>query len=469
MSIDPSIVSPTVQAMQNAAAVCNAVMGGTVAMREAGARYLPQEPMESEEAYAARVQRSFFFPAFKRAIGAMVGKPFGEPVIPGSDVPPEIVNYTENIDLAGRDLDTFLRSAFEQTLVDGIGAILVDFTNTAAIAKALGKETLTLEDERANNVRPYWIHVPLSAWLGFRVQLVNGVHRLAQFRYLETDEVQDGDFGTKTVKRVRVLEPGKVTVYVKAPDKEEWSIDPELSGPVTMPEIPLVPIYAGRTGFMAASPALEDLAWLNVEHWQSSSDQRNILHKARVPVLFGKALQEDANGKVVLGPNTMLRGGPESDLKWVEITGASIAAGRDDLKDIEEAMCRVAGEVLSRTPGDKTATESRMESREGASQLRAWVWSFQDAVEEALRITAQWIKKPIGGSVAISTDWDDEALGADMVAALTNAEGRIISRDSAIWFLKQKGFLPPDRSIEDEKALIQAESTSGLEPLLGVK
>ena len=35
-----------------------------------------------------------------------------------------------------------------------------------------------------------------------------------------------------------------------------------------------------------------DLAWLNLAHWQSASDQRHILHVARVPFLFGRGLSE---------------------------------------------------------------------------------------------------------------------------------------------------------------------------------
>lgn len=462
--LDPSIVSPAVRAMQAAAQVCNDVMGGTEVMRER-LQYLPQEPMESDEAYSARVKRSVFFPAFKKAISTMVGRPFGEPVVLGEDVPPQIEPLAENIDQAGRDLDSFLRDTFRQTLVDGIGAILVDYTNTASLAAKLGKASLTLEDERANGVRPYWVHVPLSAWLGFRVELLNGVHRLTQFRYLETTEEPDGLFGVKKVQRVRVLEPGSVTVYVKQNDA--WAIEPESSGSVTMPEIPLVPLYTGRMGFMCATPPFQDLAWLNVAHWQSSSDQRNILHKARVPVLFGKGLNKDSNGKVALGPNSMLLADSDgADLKWVEITGGAINAGKEDLETLKEEMARVAGEILSRVSGDKTATETDKEAEAGSSQLLAWVWTFQDAVEEALRLTAKWIGLTDGGSVRIATDWDEDQFGADMVAALTNAEGRILSRDSAIWTMKRNGFVPPDRTIEDEKALIQAESTSGLEPLM---
>jgi hypothetical protein len=40
-----------------------------------------------------------------------------------------------------------------------------------------------------------------------------------------------------------------------------------------------------RCAFGDGEPPLLDLAYLNVKHWQSQSDQDNILHIARVPIL----------------------------------------------------------------------------------------------------------------------------------------------------------------------------------------
>jgi hypothetical protein len=53
--------------------------------------------------------------------------------------------------------------------------------------------------------------------------------------------------------------------------------------------IPFVPLYGTRLAFMMGISPLRDVAYLNVKHWQSQSDQDTILHVARVPILaFGR-------------------------------------------------------------------------------------------------------------------------------------------------------------------------------------
>jgi hypothetical protein len=52
--------------------------GGTLAMREAGHRYLPKWPKEDEEAYRARLHTATLFPAFRRTVNVMGGKPFSK-------------------------------------------------------------------------------------------------------------------------------------------------------------------------------------------------------------------------------------------------------------------------------------------------------------------------------------------------------------------------------------------------------
>ena len=78
----------------------------------------------------------------------------------------------------------------------------------------------------------------------------------------------------------------------------------ETTALAVFPSSPSMPI--GR-GFMTAHPPLMDLAWLNLAHWQSASDQRHILHVARVPILFGRNLTLPEDG-LALGPNRLATG-----------------------------------------------------------------------------------------------------------------------------------------------------------------
>ncbi|MGR5448171.1 DUF4055 domain-containing protein, partial [Vibrio jasicida] len=81
-------------------------------------------------------------------------------------------------------------------------------------------------------------------------------------------------------------------------------------------------------------PPLAELAYMNVEHWQSKSDQQTILHVARVPILFAKMLGDN---KITVGGAAVVKCEDENgDLKYVEHGGAAIEAGRLSLLDLED-------------------------------------------------------------------------------------------------------------------------------------
>ena len=118
-----------------------------------------------------------------------------------------------------------------------------------------------------------------SQILGWRSEVVGGRVRLTQLRIMESAEEADGPYGTKTVPQVRVLYPGGWELWrepAKDSKSREWVKFAE--GRTTLTEIPFVPFYGVRDGFMCGKPALGDLAYLNVKHWQSQSDQDTILH-----------------------------------------------------------------------------------------------------------------------------------------------------------------------------------------------
>jgi hypothetical protein len=102
------------------------LMGGTKAMRAAGERYLPKFAAETQANYNARLGRSTLFNAFKKTVADMTGRVFSKPIVLGKDVPPELVEYAENIDLTGRHLNIFARDVFYDSLQPGIGFIYVD-------------------------------------------------------------------------------------------------------------------------------------------------------------------------------------------------------------------------------------------------------------------------------------------------------------------------------------------------------
>jgi hypothetical protein len=331
------------------------LMGGTKAMRAAGVLYLPQEQAESSDAYRARLLRSTLFNAFRKTVKDMTGKVFRKEIQLGKDVPEQIVTLAENVDNAGRHLNVFARDAFFDAMVPGIGFIFTEMPPPLAAGTGRNGE-VTKADEQAANRRPYLCYIKRDDVLGWKSQIVNGQPVLTQFRIKERATIDDGAFGTVEVPQVRVLYPGRWEIWresTEAADKGKWVKVEE--GTTSLTYIPIAPVYINRTAFMEGEPPLEDLADLNVAHWQSQSDQRNILHVARVPILFMAGFTDDDN--IEIGASRAIRANkPDANMAYVEHSGNAIGSGDKDLQNLEFQMQTQGLQLLVPQPGGKSAT-----------------------------------------------------------------------------------------------------------------
>ena len=258
-------------------ALVAALLGGTKAMRAAGKTYLPQWPGEDDETYKLRLAVATLFPAYARTIDVLSAKPFSKPVTLGEDVPERLKPWLQNVDLAGRDLHSFLSEITQEAMGYGFSGILVDFPKAGNL--------VTKADEQAAGVRPYFVQVHVQNILGWLPKTATSLEGLTQLRLLECVSVPDGDFDTKEIEQVRVLGRGTWQIWRQREtgSKKEWVLHEE--GITSLKAIAFVPVYGKRLGYMQATPPLLELAYTNIEHWQSKSDQQNILHVARVPIL----------------------------------------------------------------------------------------------------------------------------------------------------------------------------------------
>lgn len=412
------------------------LMEGTEAMRAAGTTYLPKFPAESQEGWQARRDCTTLAPGFRDAVDLACSLIFRREVEEGEGVPTDAEEWLDDIDLTGRDVTQFAKDVFQQALTDGIGYILVDYPRVAPGA--------TLATEKAMKARPYLVHIRAEQVLGWRTMQINGKPTLIQFRYQECVTVPDGEFGEKENEQIRVIEPGMVSVYVKN-SNNEWLLDAEASGATTMLEVCVVPVYTGRCGVFMGHPPLLDLAWKNVEHWQSSSDQRNILHVARVPILT----LIGADGDVVLGSKAVLILPVGGDAKWTEHSGKAIEAGRQDLLDLKDEMQQMAGKMLDKG-SVKTATEAGVESTQAMSRIQAWALGLNAALNQAWELAGKWIKTDLG-TLAVNTDLDTSKPDATFLTEMRNAViGGLLSKETYLKILMSAEVLPDGFDLQEE-------------------
>lgn len=452
MSDNPSITLPAVEAMRAYWAVITPLMGGTMAMREAGKALLPQYPAEGDESYKERLRLSTLLPAYSETVGNMTSRVFAEPLQVGDDVPGAIQDMAKDIDRAGNDLNSWAVEFFREGLGHGLCHAFVDHPPTG--------ELKTQADEKAADVRPYVVLVKPEQVLGWRSR--GGV--LTMIRYKEVIEEDDGEFGAKCVEQIRVLEPGKWRTYRSAEKDGGWS--PYQEGTNSLSRIPWVTFYTGRTGFMTAKPPLLELAHLNVKHWQSQSDQDNILHVIRVPILvrIGIQAQFDNQGKPVppefkVGTGQLTDLPKDGNLKYVEHTGQAVESGRTALQDLIGEM-RMAGAKLL-TPekaATKTATQADEEAAQELSPLARMANHFGDCLAQLLQFMADYRSLGEGGTVEMRGNFDvDHMPEVSLPTLVAMANAGMISKETLFTEMQRRGVISDEYNWMDELAKIEAQ------------
>ncbi len=447
---NPSTPANAVTAMHADWNLVEALMGGTKAMRAAGKAYLPMWPGEEQKAYDSRLSVSTLLPAYRETVGNMTSRVFAGPIQLLDDVPANIKDMADDIDREGNNLQVWARDWFAKGLGYGLCHVLVDYTRAEGVR--------TVADEKRAGARPYAIVIHPKRVLGWKAQ--GGV--LTQFRFSEVVPEEDGAFGSKDVEQVRVLEIGSWSIYRKN-EKDEWILHD--SGVSTLPVIPIVTFYTGRTGYMTATPPLMDLAHLNVKHWQSQSDQDNILHVARVPIFtvigYEDVLDETGQPREIkVGSGTALKLPLNGDAKWVEHTGAAITAGRDSLKDLLEDMRMSGAKLLQPMAGTaaKTAKQVGNEADIELSPLEAMALSFQDAMNQMLQLLAMWRGQPDGGACKVNGNFEiDYAPEVSLPFLVTMANAGKLSDETLFSEAKRRGVISNEVEWEEEKGRLDQQ------------
>jgi hypothetical protein len=450
MSDDPSKTLPVVDDMGEDWAIIDALMGGTRAMRKAGTKFLPQWPKEESDAYQARLKTSTLLPALSETVQNMTGRVFADPITLTDDVPDQIKEMAEDFDLQGNNLQVWAQSLFSGGLSHGLFHVLVDHPKSEGIK--------TKAEEKSAGVRPYTVMIKPGQVLGWRSENKGGEQVLTQFRYKECVEVDDGAFGTKSVDQIRVLVPGGWATYRETDDgkgQKTWQIFDE--GLTSLTVIPLTTFYTKRTGFLTATPPLLELANMNIKHWQSQSDQDNILHVARVPMLAVTGLDDGQTITVGAGSATSLP--KDCDMKWVEHSGKAIEAGRQSLIDLVEDM-RLAGAKLLQKEKQtvKTASQSEEEAAQEMSPLQTMAGQLEDALDQVLQFFALWMNIEDGGHVKVKGNFDVDFSPETTMPFLLNMNiNGVLSDQSLFEEVQRRGLLSDELDWEEELVKIKAQ------------
>lgn len=370
----------------------DALWNGTDAMRGKRTKYLPQNEGESNKAYEARLNRTFLYPVYKATIQKIVGQAFLNDVVV-DNVPPELEYLARSFDAEGRSITEVASECLTQQFMFGKTHGLVDYPNTTGIK--------TLADARKANIRPYFTPVDPRDFIAWKYEKAGGEYVLTQARIQEivVEPLVDGNgvadpFAEVEVYQVRVFFDDRVEVYRSLTNsKNESGAELIETFPFTLGRVPLVTAYGEKTGFLMGKSPLQDLAWLSLQHWQSSSDQNNILHVARVPVFFAKGFEEGELSNTTIGANRgIVTTSENADLSYVEHSGAAIDSGQKSLEHLESQMSRTTASVLDTTSVARQTAGARETDRvESMSIMQTMIDSLETMLQDVYRVAGEWI------------------------------------------------------------------------------
>lgn len=415
-----------------------AIRGGTEVLRNAGIKYLPKEPGESSDSYKRRLARSFLTNYTDKTAKNLAAKPFTRPIVVKSEAYQDLADeYVKAVDGKGTSLTGLCSTVFEDALWNGSSFIAMDCG--------------------IDGGRPYAYHLSADNILGYRLDEDD---RLTEIRIQEKAVVADGAWGEKEVSRVRVFKrEGEVVTWSLYDGDVGNDIAIVLDQPFALKEIPVAPVHSSAvvsSGELFAHPPLKDLAYMNVQHYQESSDQSNILRIARVPVLFASGVADDA--AIAIGSEYAIKGDVNADLKYVEHSGAAIGAGRDSLKDLEAKMQSYGTDMLENSGAVETATGRALQAGESNNKVAMVALNLASAGEKVLGWIAYFhkISEP-DFVVDINTEYGINSAPEELTALANARTIGDLSREDYLQEMKRRGVLRTDFSMADNEDRLSTE------------
>lgn len=466
---NPDTVSTAYNVMSNRWYMISALMEGTEGMRAAGEELMPKHERERDIAYSERLDRSILFNMFEVTLDLLSNKPFTEEIFISEDMDPRIVEILTDIDLQGNDINRFAYEVFRTALAKAFTHVLIDMPQ--------GDGTVvTKADEIDQNIRPYAVHIMPENMIFMEAERINGVEVLTHVRFKEYETTRDG-FAEVETEYVRVLELRNVGIENSAGEvidelrmvstrykknekkgaKETWVAEEPVI--TDFNRIPLQTFYTDRNGLMLGKPPLLDLAYMNVAHFQSYSDQMAILTVTRFPLLAASGIDEEEIENMVVGPKELLYSmDPAGRFYFVEHSGAAIEAGFKDLQQLEARMATYGASLMVKRPDRETAAARERSEGNVLAPLKRMALGLTDALNTLIGFMADGMNIEAGGTVKVSTIF--EAEGADVVELQTLQvayKDKALSRETFLAELKRRKIVDQNLDINEESSLIEGE------------
>jgi len=398
--------------------------------------YIIQYSGESDTDYKKRLALRKLSNYTKKAVTSIRDIIYRKPIDMSEIESSPLAPYMETIDYQN-NLTNFAKQLTVSAARDGHTYLLVE--------KEPYLDVQTRADELAK--RPYFVNVQRQMIRNYKMD------EMGNFTMITYDESYIAEAGTysqsiKTQQRV-YFDDGRVEIWRQS-GKRNYMHESYDTG---LNFIPIIKI--GRD----AIPPFYDLARINMNHMNLSSEQRYYARIAAYPTPVVYMPNSNETGLKVGVTNGISFSSPrnESGFEWVELSGHSNEILASLIQHDEEDMRSYLAELVS-DGIQKTAKEVSIQNTDNESKLGYYAEIVEEGINKAFKIMAfyQGVQN-FDSKIYINRDYFDKRLSDQEVTAYKGlyTDG-VISWDKLLVLL-QEGEILPTMTKEDlqlEKALI---------------
>lgn len=388
--------------------------------RETALQYIRALPGHDDPTARKFAEGAYFLPLVAKTVEAFGGLVFAK--TPTRTVPDAMQPYMADVSGAGQDIDRFAEQAFDNILLGGVVAVLVDFPSAP--------EGLTKDDAEALGIRPTLQLYGAGAILSARFRNFGPVRKLAHVRLIEVVEEEDpaDEFALKSVEQVRVLSldaKGHYRQRVFRNATGAWALHGDeiqpLKGGQALDQLPIFFSNPRDAEPKPAKPPVADLADINVAHLNNSAALEWALLWTANPTPVFKGLGPDVT-EVKLGSSEGIVVSADGDAKFMEFTGSGLSELRAALDGKRKDAALMGARMLLESPKAAIAAETARIGQSGeTSVVTSIANALSDCLTKALTFMAAWAS--ISGEIEywLNTNINPAGLSPQMLAQYLDA------------------------------------------------
>lgn len=474
----PDLARPEVAEMRDAAKLPDALMGGNRRMRRESAEWLQKEEEESEVNYRIRVSRSTCFPFYRDTLLDLAARPFGRDITwekePGEGNP-GFAEFLRDVDGTGKTLTVFAKDVLFHGMHRGMVHVLVDASSNSGATR-----------ETTDGRRVYAQRIDALSMLDIRDTAdATGRKRVTYCRFVMRKTLDPDAFAPK--HEVVIVELEK-----KLGDgdgwKLEWRFDTKGKRWVAGAKvaynpgkngIPLFTLFTQQTGHYAAEPLLEDLAWVNLAHFQSRSDHAHVMRIARLITLVtlgfpdpesASPLEAKRHDKIVLGPLSRVnsaRTPKDVSVSFLEPNGKSIELSFQDMEQLADECKRLGARHLTSKTGNVTARSVSTDDARSVNNLQTFCGRLEVLLRQVCEASAEWLSMgelPADVQPKVNREFANDVTPENGARALQALSQYLSPKQVTIEAVRHR-ILRPDFPVEDNLKELQdwAKQNAGLD------